>query len=242
MTIEQLAQKVEEAKRIAFFGGAGVSTESGVPDFRSKDGLYNTLWDYPPETVLSHDFFFARPKEFYRFYFEKIALGSLLRSTDGKEILPNGAHKAIAEWEKRGKLSAVITQNIDGLHQKAGSRKVYELHGSVHRNFCTKCKKFFSLADMLERAPLPRCDCGGLIKPNVVLYGEPLDDSVVEGAIQAIATADLLIVGGTSLTVYPAAGFISFFRGATAVAINRDPLPNFANQINASIADTLSKL
>lgn len=215
--IEKLQQMVDESSRIVFFGGAGVSTESGIPDFRSQDGLYSQKWKYPPETIISRSFFDANPKEFYRFYREKLII---------KGAEPNITHKKLAELEQKGKISAVVTQNIDGLHQKAGSKKVWELHGSTLRNFCTRCGKFYDENFILEskNSPdtLPRCtDCGGLIKPDVVLYEEGLDDRIVEGAIQAIRQADMLIIGGTSLVVYPAAGFIRYFTGKNLVMINR---------------------
>lgn len=215
--IEKLQQMVDESSRIVFFGGAGVSTESGIPDFRSQDGLYSQKWKYPPETIISRSFFDANPKEFYRFYREKLII---------KGAEPNITHKKLAELEQKGKISAVVTQNIDGLHQKAGSKKVWELHGSTLRNFCTRCGKFYDENFILESKnspdPLPRCtDCGGLIKPDVVLYEEGLDDRIVEGAIQAIRQADMLIIGGTSLVVYPAAGFIRYFTGKNLVMINR---------------------
>lgn len=215
--IEKLQQMVDESSRIVFFGGAGVSTESGIPDFRSQDGLYSQKWKYPPETIISRSFFDANPKEFYRFYREKLII---------KGAEPNITHKKLAELEQKGKISAVVTQNIDGLHQKAGSKKVWELHGSTLRNFCTRCGKFYDENFILEskNSPdtLPHCtDCGGLVKPDVVLYEEGLDDRIVEGAIQAIRQADMLIIGGTSLVVYPAAGFIRYFTGKNLVMINR---------------------
>lgn len=215
--IEKLQQMVDESSRIVFFGGAGVSTESGIPDFRSQDGLYSQKWKYPPETIISRSFFDANPKEFYRFYREKLII---------KGAEPNITHKKLAELEQKGKISAVVTQNIDGLHQKAGSKKVWELHGSTLRNFCTRCGKFYDENFILENKnssdTLPRCtDCGGLVKPDVVLYEEGLDDRIVEGAIQAIRQADMLIIGGTSLVVYPAAGFIRYFTGKNLVMINR---------------------
>ena len=196
--------------------GAGVSTESGIPDFRSTDGLYSQQFDYPPETIISHSFYQQDPEYFFRFYREKmLPLG----------FEPNLTHKVLAKWEQEGKLSAVVTQNIDGLHQKAGSKKVYELHGSVLRNYCTRCRKFHSAAFVKESAGVPRCDCGGIIKPDVVLYEESLDGQTLEKSIAAIAEADLLIVAGTSLTVYPAAGLINYYRGDRLVLINRDTTP-----------------
>ena len=215
-TIEQLQQVIDNSSRIVFFGGAGVSTESGIPDFRSVDGLYNQKYDYPPEQILSHTFFMNKPEEFYRFYRDKMLC------LDAK---PNKAHYKLAELEKAGKLSAVVTQNIDGLHQAAGSRRVYELHGSVLRNYCRNCRKFYSVEHIKNSTGVPRCTCGGIIKPDVVLYEEGLDDSVVTGALNAIQQADTLIIAGTSLTVYPAAGFIRYFGGDTVILINRDATP-----------------
>lgn len=215
-TLEQLQRVIDNSKRIVFFGGAGVSTESGIPDFRSVDGLYNQKYDYPPEQILSHTFFMHNTEEFYRFYRDKMLC------LDKK---PNKAHLKLAELEKAGKLTAVVTQNIDGLHQAAGSKKVYELHGSVLRNYCMKCGKFY-LAEFIKNSTgIPRCKCGGIIKPDVVLYEEGLDDSTVTGALAAIQTADTLIIAGTSLTVYPAAGFIQYFKGDNIVLINRDETP-----------------
>lgn len=202
---------IKDSSRIVFFGGAGVSTESGIPDFRSVDGLYSQKYDYPPETILSGDFFFSKTEEFYRFYRDKMLC------LDAK---PNEAHIKLAEMEKCGKLSAVITQNIDGLHQMAGSKRVFELHGSVLRNYCLKCKKSFTAEDILDSSGIPKCECGGLIKPDVVLYSEQLDQNVLGGAIRAIEQADMLIVGGTSLVVYPAAGLINYFHGKNLVIIN----------------------
>lgn len=207
---------IDNSKRIVFFGGAGVSTESGIPDFRSVDGLYNQKYDYPPEQILSHTFFMHNTEEFYRFYRDKMLC------LDKK---PNKAHLKLAELEKAGKLTAVVTQNIDGLHQAAGSKKVYELHGSVLRNYCMKCGKFHSAEYIKNSKGVPKCECGGIIKPDVVLYEEGLDDSTVSGALSAIQTADTLIIAGTSLTVYPAAGFISYFKGDNIVLINRDETP-----------------
>ena len=219
---QRLQEFIDRSERIVFFGGAGVSTESGIPDFRSVDGLYHQEWDYPPETILSKDFFYANPTEFYRFYRAKLIVNG---------IKPNTAHKKLAELEAAGKLSAVITQNIDGLHQAAGSKTVWELHGSTLRNTCTKCGKKYDLdyvADIKHAnvKGIPICSepgCGGTLKPDVVLYGEGLDDDTVSHAIRALQEADLLIIGGTSLTVYPAAGFISAYQGEHLVLINRDP-------------------
>ena len=209
--IQTLQQFIDEARRIVFFGGAGVSTESGVPDFRSVDGLYNQQWRYPPETILSHSFFMANPGEFYRFYKEKMLISG---------VQPNAAHKKLAELERAGKLTAVITQNIDGLHQEAGSRNVLELHGSVHRNYCTKCRKFYPMEYIQQSQGVPTCSCGGIIKPDVVLYGEGLDTNTLISAVTHIQRADTLIVGGTSLVVYPAAGLIDYFSGKELVLIN----------------------
>lgn len=215
-TIQQLQNIIDHSKRIVFFGGAGVSTESGIPDFRSVDGLYNQKYDYPPEQILSHTFFMHNTEEFYRFYRDKMLC------LDKK---PNKAHFKLAELESKGKLTAIVTQNIDGLHQAAGSKKVYELHGSVLRNYCMKCGKFYSAEYIKDSAGIPRCECGGVIKPDVVLYEEGLDNSTVSGALSAIQSADTLIIAGTSLTVYPAAGFIRYFNGDNIVLINRDETP-----------------
>lgn len=214
--IETLKQWIAESNRIVFFGGAGVSTESGIPDFRSVDGLYNQKFDYPPETIIRHSFYKADPSYFFRFYREKmLPLG----------FEPNITHLKLAQWEAEGKLLGVVTQNIDGLHQKAGSKKVYELHGSVLRNYCTRCGKFYHAEFIKDHPDVPRCDCGGIVKPDVVLYEESLDSNTIEGAINVIANADLLIVAGTSLTVYPAAGLINYYRGKRMVLINRDTTP-----------------
>lgn len=215
--LETLRTWIEESRFIVFFGGAGCSTESGVPDFRSQDGLYNQKYDYPPETILSHSFFVSHTEEFYRFYQDKML------ALDAK---PNPAHLALSRLEERGKLAAVVTQNIDGLHQAAGSHAVFELHGSVHRNYCTKCGKFFDAHYVKAAQGVPRCDvCGGLIKPDVVLYEEALDDATVTGAVRAIQRADLLIIGGTSLAVYPAAGLIRYYQGQRLALINKDATP-----------------
>ena len=217
MAYEKLQQYVDESSRIVFFSGAGVSTESGIPDFRSVDGLYHQKYDYPPEEILSHSFYVSKPAEFFRFYRDKLLV---------PDVKPNAAHLKLAEWEKQGKLIGIVTQNIDGLHQAAGSKLVYELHGSVHRNYCQKCRKFFPPEYIRDsQDPVPMCPCGGRIKPDVVLYEEGLDNDVVSGAIDAISHADLLIVAGTSLTVYPAAGLIRYFRGKHIVLINRDATP-----------------
>ncbi len=215
--IDQLRDAVNRAHTVVFFGGAGVSTESGIPDFRSKDGLYHQKYDYPPETIISHSFFLKNPEAFYRFYRDKM----IARSAQ-----PNAAHKKLAEWEQAGKLNAVITQNIDGLHQKAGSIKVLELHGSVLRNYCMQCGKFYDVSAVTDAVGLPRCtDCGGLIKPDVVLYEESLDNDTMNEAVRCIQQADLMIIGGTSLAVYPAAGLVRYFRGDTLALVNRDETP-----------------
>jgi NAD-dependent deacetylase len=211
-----LQQLIDSHRRAVFFGGAGVSTESGIPDFRSVDGLYNQTYAYPPETILSHSFFERNPEEFYRFYRDKMLK---------LDVRPNAAHQKLALLEAAGRLSAVVTQNIDGLHQAAGSRRVFELHGSIHRNHCLACGKTYDARFMLESSGIPRCACGGLVRPDVVLYEEGLDERVLEGAVEAIAHADLLIIGGTSLAVYPAAGLLQYFRGDAVVQINRDPTP-----------------
>lgn len=210
MTLQEM---INDSKSIVFFGGAGVSTESGIPDFRSVDGLYNQKYDYPPEQILSHTFFVSNTKEFYDFYRDKMIC------LDAK---PNKAHLKLAELEKKGKLTAVVTQNIDGLHTLAGNKKVYELHGSVHRNYCTKCGKFYGIEAITDSTGVPTCECGGVIKPDVVLYEEGLDNDTVEGAVKAIASCDMLIIAGTSMTVYPAAGLVRYFRGKYLVEINRD--------------------
>ncbi len=210
--IVNLRNLIKNSKRAVFFGGAGVSTESGIPDFRSKDGLYSQKYKYPPETMLSIEFFRSYPDEFYAFYREKMLV---------TDVLPNAAHYKLAEWEKEGHIAAVVTQNIDGLHQKAGSKNVFELHGSIYRNFCTKCGMPYPVQRIIKGSGVPRCACGGIVKPDVVLYGEPLREEVVEGAVEAIKRADNLIIGGTSLNVYPAAGLIDFFRGENVVVVNK---------------------
>ena len=214
--IEILKQWINESSRIVFFGGAGVSTESGIPDFRSVDGLYNQKFDYPPETIISHIFYERKPEYFFRFYREKMMpLG----------FEPNITHKVLARWEAEGRLSAVVTQNIDGLHQKAGSKRVLELHGSILRNYCVRCGKFHSAEFVKGCDGVSKCDCGGTVKPDVVLYEEPLNQRTIFDSIEAIAGADLLIVAGTSLTVYPAAGLVDYYRGDRLVLINRDVTP-----------------
>ena len=211
--LEILKQWIHESKNIVFFGGAGVSTESGIPDFRSVDGLYSQKFEYPPEAIISHSFYQRKPEYFFRFYREKmLPLG----------FEPNVTHRVLAKWEEEGRLSAVVTQNIDGLHQKAGSKRVYELHGSVLRNYCTRCHKFYPAEFIRDSGGVPKCDCGGTVKPDVVLYEESLDQDTIEKAVSAIYDADLLIVAGTSLTVYPAAGLIRYYQGNRLVLINRD--------------------
>jgi NAD-dependent deacetylase len=227
---------INESENIVFFGGAGVSTESGIPDFRSTGGLYNQKYDYPPETMLSHTFFMSNTAEFYRFYRDKMVY---------PDARPNAAHLKLAELESKGKVKAVVTQNIDSLHQMAGSRCVYELHGSVHRNFCMRCNASHSLENILESEGVPRCGCGGIIKPDVVLYEEPLDQDILEGAILAIKNADVLIVGGTSLNVYPAAGLLQYYRGGKLVLINRSELAcerSAALVIRGSIGEVLGQI
>ena len=234
--LETLKQWIQESNRIVFFGGAGVSTESGIPDFRSVDGLYNQKFEYPPETIISHSFYEQRPEYFFRFYREKmLPLG----------FEPNITHKVLARWEQEGKLSAVVTQNIDGLHQKAGSKRVYELHGSVLRNYCIRCRKFHSAEFVRDADGVPKCTCGGIVKPDVVLYEESLDADTIEKSVAAIHNADLLLVAGTSLTVYPAAGFVNYYRGNRLVLINRDETPydHYADMvIHDSLGKVLSKL
>lgn len=234
--LETLKQWVAQSRRIVFFGGAGVSTESGIPDFRSVDGLYSQSFDYPPETIISHSFYERNPGYFFRFYREKmLPLG----------FSPNVTHEVLARWEQEGRLLAVVTQNIDGLHQKAGSQRVYELHGSVLRNHCTRCGKFYDAQFVKDAPGIPRCTCGGIVKPDVVLYEESLDAQVMQKSIEAIRQADLLIVGGTSLTVYPAAGLLQYYPGQRLVLINRDQTPydRFANLVfHQKLGDVFSKL
>ena len=230
--LSTLTRWIEESSAIVFFGGAGVSTESGLKDFRSQDGLYHEKYDYPPETILSHSFFFSHTAEFYRFYRDKMLCLT---------AKPNAAHLALARLEQRGKLSAIVTQNINGLHQAAGSKRVFELHGSVHRNHCLQCGKFYTAEDIERSTGVPRCTCGGLIKPDVVLYEEGLDQKCLMGAIQAIAQADLLIVGGTSLTVYPAAGLLQYYGGNRLVLINRDATP-LDGQANLVFRDPIGQV
>lgn len=227
---------IDESKSIVFFGGAGVSTESGIPDFRSVDGLYNQKYDYPPEEILSHTFYEKMPEEFFKFYKDKML---------ALDIKPNAAHKKLKEFEDAGKLACIITQNIDGLHQAAGSRNVYELHGSVHRNYCEKCRKFFDAWYIKESVGVPICECGGRIKPDVVLYEEGLDNNTVVQSISKIESADMLIIGGTSLMVYPAASLVRYFRGKYLVLINRDKTSMDSSAdlvIHEKIGETLSKI
>ena len=227
-----LQKWIEESSNIVFFGGAGVSTESGIPDFRSTDGLYNQQYDYPPETIISHSFYVKKPKEFYRFYKNRMLF---------PEAKPNRAHMALAKLEREGKVKAVVTQNIDGLHQAAGSREVLELHGSVHRNYCTRCGRFYSLDDILKADGVPVCDCGGVIKPDVVLYEEGLDQDVIQRSVEYISRADVLIIGGTSLTVYPAAGLIDYYRGSKLVLINKS-VTSRDGQADLVICDSIGKV
>lgn len=232
--IQKLKELIEQSDNIVFFGGAGVSTESGIPDFRSTGGLYHQEYKYSPETILSHTFFGQNTEEFYRFYKNKMLV---------LDVMPNKAHQALAELEKAGKLKAVITQNIDGLHQKAGSCKVLELHGSVHRNYCMRCHKFYEAEYILNSPGIPECSCGGVIKPDVVLYEEGLNDDIISESIDYIRKADMLIIGGTSLVVYPAAGLINYYNGKKLVLINKSPTPmdNKADFIAAgSIGQILS--
>lgn len=225
-SIQKLKKLVDNSHRIVFFGGAGVSTESGIPDFRSTDGLYHQEWRYPPETILSHTFYKSNPEEFFRFYRAKMLC---------PDVKPNAAHLKLAQWEQEGKLRAIVTQNIDGLHQLAGSKTVYELHGSVHRNYCEICGKFHDFDFMLQSEGIPTCQCGGHVKPDVVLYEEGLDDGTVNGAIRSIADADLLIIGGTSLNVWPAAGLINYYRGSELVLINKSAV---ARDLSAGLVIT----
>lgn len=235
-TIEKLQQMIDESQRIVFFGGAGVSTESGIPDFRSVDGLYHQKYDYPPETILSHSFYISKPKEFFKFYRDKMLC------LDAK---PNKAHIVLGELEKAGKLTAVITQNIDGLHQSGGSERVLELHGSVLRNYCEKCGKFYDAQFILDSVDVPLCECGARVKPDVVLYEEGLDQQTIQDSVKAIQEADMLIIGGTSLAVYPAAGLIDYYQGNKLVVINKTPTPRdkMANLvITESIGEVFSKI
>ena len=234
--MKKLQDMVSSSRRIVFFGGAGVSTESGIPDFRSVDGLYHQAYDYPPEAILSRSFFSKNPQTFYRFYKEKMIY------TDAQ---PNPAHIALAKWEAAGKLSGIITQNIDGLHQAAGSKNVVELHGTVHQNHCPRCKKVYDLAFILQAKGVPKCACGSVVKPDVVLYEEPLNQTVMEKTVREIADADMLLIGGTSLLVYPAAGFVQAFTGRYLAIINKTPTPldqKADAAIYAPIGETLQKI
>ena len=230
--IDTLKKWIDESKNIVFFGGAGVSTESGIPDFRSKDGLYNQKYKFPPEEILSHTFFMNNTEEFYKFYKDKM---------NSLKYQPNITHKKLAEWENVGKLNADVTQNIDGLHQKAGSKKVYELHGSVLRNYCMKCHKFYDAEFVFNSKDVPTCECGGIIKPDVVLYEEPLNEETMMEAIVAISQADMLIVGGTSLTVQPASSLINYYKGKKLVLINKDTT-SYDNIADLVINDGLGKV
>ena len=234
--IKTLQQWIDESRAIVFFGGAGVSTESGIPDFRSVDGLYSQKYAWPPEQILSRSFFDAQPEEFYRFYRDKMLC---------LDAQPNAAHKKLAELEAAGRLRSVVTQNIDGLHQLAGSKRVWELHGSVHRNYCMKCRRPYGVTEIKEGTGVPRCVCGGTVKPDVVLYEEGLDSATIEGAVADIQAADLLIIGGTSLAVYPAAGLINYYRGSRLVLINKSPTPydgRASLAINLPIGEVLGQI
>ncbi|WP_298020905.1 NAD-dependent protein deacylase [uncultured Dysosmobacter sp.] len=225
-TVKKLKEWVDGSDNIVFFGGAGVSTESGIPDFRSTGGLYHQEWKYSPEVILSHTFYESNPEEFFRFYRAKML---------APDARPNAAHRKLAEWEAQGKLKAIVTQNIDGLHQAAGSRRVLELHGSVHRNYCERCGKFHGLDFILRSEGVPRCECGGIVKPDVVLYEEGLDQKTLDNALQAIVNADLLMIGGTSLNVYPAAGLINYYQGHKLVLLNKSPV---ARDLSAGLVIT----
>ncbi|MBR3145682.1 MAG: NAD-dependent protein deacylase [Bacilli bacterium] len=230
--IDTLIKWIKESNSTVFFGGAGVSTESGLKDFRSKDGLYNEKYDYPPEEILSHHFFMNNTLEFYKFYKDKL---------DTRNFKPNITHEVLSLMEEKELLTCVITQNIDGFHQSAGSKKVYELHGSIKRNYCMKCHKFYDDTYIFNSTGIPKCSCGGIIKPDVVLYEEGLDEETVANSIKAIATCDLLIIGGTSLNVYPAASFINYFRGKHLVLINRDKT-NYDSMCDLVINDSIGKV
>ena len=234
--IKRLKDIIDGTDNIVFFGGAGVSTESGIPDFRSVDGLYSQQWDDPPETIVSHTYYERKPEKFFRFYREKLLVSG---------IEPNAAHKKLAEWEAQGKLKAIVTQNIDGLHQAAGSREVLELHGSTLRNYCEKCGKFYDADFIRNSTGVPMCSCGGRVKPDVVLYEEGLDGSILERAVRYIANADVLIIAGTSLAVYPAAGLVNYYRGHKLVVINKTPLRSDLGAnlvITAPVGETLAQL
>ena len=234
--LEQLQRWIDRSRAIVFFGGAGVSTESGIPDFRSVDGLYSQKYDWPPEEILSRTFFDTRPEEFYRFYRDKMLC---------LNARPNAAHQKLAQLEAAGRLRSVVTQNIDGLHQRAGSRRVWELHGSVHRNRCMACGREYPVEFVRDSAGVPRCGCGGVVKPEVVLYEEGLDSRVLEGAVEDIQTADLLLIGGTSLAVYPAAGLVRYFQGEHLVLLNKSPTPYDRHAdlvISAPIGEVLGRI
>ncbi len=234
--IETLRQWVGESSNIVFFGGAGVSTESGIPDFRSVDGLYSQKWKYPPETIISHSFFERDPAEFYRFYREKLV---------ARDAKPNAAHLKLAQWKKEGKLRAILTQNIDGLHQAAGSKEVLELHGSTHRCYCARCRKPYPASYVNDGEGIPRCGCGGIVRPDVVLYEEPLDEDILQRSVMHIRAADMLIIGGTSLAVYPAAGLINYYRGSRLVLVNRGATPRDGDAdliVRGNIGEVFSQL
>ena len=232
--VRKLKEWTDEAKKIVFFGGAGVSTESGIPDFRSTGGLYRQQWKYPPETILSHTFYESNPEEFFRFYHAKMLV---------RDVKPNDAHKKLAQWEQEGKLLAIVTQNIDGLHQAAGSKTVYELHGSVHRNYCERCGAFYGFDFVYYSEGVPHCEkCGGRVKPDVVLYEEGLDPKVMNGAIRAIEQADLLIIGGTSLNVYPAAGLIHYYRGERLALVNKSEVAQSLSPGTLIIRDPIGEV
>ena len=234
--IETLRQWVGESSNIVFFGGAGVSTESGIPDFRSVDGLYSQKWKYPPETIISHSFFERDPAEFYRFYREKLV---------ARDAKPNAAHLKLAQWKKEGKLRAILTQNIDGLHQAAGSKEVLELHGSTHRCYCARCRKPYPASYVNDGEGIPLCDCGGIVRPDVVLYEEPLDEDILQRSVMHIRAADMLIIGGTSLAVYPAAGLINYYRGSRLVLVNRGATPRDGDAdliVRGNIGEVFSQL
>ena len=235
-SLERLKDIIEKTDNIVFFGGAGVSTESGIPDFRSVDGLYNQKYDYPPETILSHTFYRRMPEEFFRFYRDKMLC---------LDAQPNAAHRKLAQWEEEGKLKAIVTQNIDGLHQKAGSRNVLELHGSVLRNYCERCHKLYDAEYILNSQGVPQCSCGGSVKPDVVLYEEGLNNETITRAVEYISKADVLIIGGTSLAVYPAAGLIDYYRGNKLVLVNKTPTPRDREAdlvVQGSIGEIFSRL
>ncbi len=234
--IKRLKDIIDNTDNIVFFGGAGVSTESGIPDFRSVDGLYRQQWDDPPESIVSHTYYVRKPEKFFRFYREKLLVSG---------VQPNAAHKKLAEWEKQGKLRAIITQNIDGLHQAAGSREVLELHGSTLRNYCEKCGKFYDADFIRNTTGVPMCECGGRVKPDVVLYEEGLDSNLLERAVRYIANADVLMIAGTSLAVYPAAGLINYYRGSRLIVINKTPLRSDLGAdlvITGAVGEVLSQL